>query len=172
MSAMLADAAEDGAAVGAAVGAVGAAAGAVGAALAWGWYGAGDHPLESASLLPFRVYRPVYVVQPGACIQRPRMRPIRRRHSSAPRHAWRGSATTRADRRRLRSDDQPGHSQLSGRLRSADNRTPRLAHPRQLGSLRSELWQRLPRRSRGGSACQRRRLAPTECVQNPTYWAV
>ena len=49
---------------------MGAAVGAL--ARPWlGWMGAGDHPLESPTLLP--LYRPSMLSSPGACMRRPRM---------------------------------------------------------------------------------------------------
>ena len=92
--------------------------------------GAGDHPLESASLLRFPCIGPFMLSSPGACIQRPRMRPIRRLPLPCADTLGEARLLPWADRRRLRSDDQPGHSQLSGRLRFADYRAPRLSHSR------------------------------------------
>ena len=107
---------------------------------------------------------------PGACMQRPRMTysaPALYRAQTRLARLW----PSGTHRRRLRSDDQPGHSQLPGRLRSAYNRTPLTAAPAPAWESENESWQESPRRRRCDLPAQQRCVALT-ASQNPTYWAV
>ena len=126
-----------------------------------GWGGWGWGPSFGVSFVaPVPVYRTVYVAQPRrvyatsayGTYSAPALYPC-------PNTPGEARLLSRTHRRRLRSDDQPGHSRLSGRLRFADNRTPRPAHPRQPGSLRSKWWQQSPRALRGDLPAQQRCLA-------------